>query len=234
MENFESYYLLLSAIAHRMLGSRSDVEDIVQEAYLRYAKAAVPEIGSLKAYLMTIVTRLCLDQRKSARLQREQPLGLQWPLVAEDIEETALQALDQREAISRAFLLLLECLTADERAVFLLHDVFAYPYEEIARIVGKHPTTCRQLAHRAKTRLIERRPRFVPSQQEHHHLVDSFLAATQRGDIQVLLDALVKDMTQKVEHERKESTHSSSMRVERGKEHTKVSQPELLSRLICR
>ena len=116
MENFESYYLLLSAIAHRMLGSRSDVEDIVQEAYLRYAKAAVPEIGSLKAYLMTIVTRLCLDQRKSARLQREQPLGLRWPLVAEDIEEIALQALDQREAISRAFLLLLECLTPDERA----------------------------------------------------------------------------------------------------------------------
>jgi RNA polymerase sigma-70 factor, ECF subfamily len=106
MENFESYSLLLSTIAQRMLGSRSDVEDIMQEAYLRYATAAVPEIGSLKAYLMTIVTRLCLDQRKSARLQREQQLGLRWspPVVPADIEETVLQGLDQREAISQALL----------------------------------------------------------------------------------------------------------------------------------
>src|SRR6266566_2331565 len=220
MENFESYYLLLSAIAHRMLGSRSDVEDIVQEAYLRYAKAAVPEIGSLKAYLMTIVTRLCLDQRKSARLQREQPLGLRWPLVAEDIEEIALQALDQREAISRALLLLLECLTPEERAVFLLHDVFAYPYEEIARIVGKRPATCRQLAHRAKTRLIERRLRFIPSQQAHRGLLDRFLAASQQGELRALLDALVQDMTEKAEDDRKEGTTDASARTRRKQANT--------------
>src|SRR5713101_5322915 len=207
MENFENYSFLLSTIAHRMLGSRIDVEDIVQEAYLRYATAAVPEIGSLKAYLMTIVTRLCLDQRKSARLQREQPLGLRWspPVVPADIEETVLQGLDQREAISQALLLLLECLTPDERAVFLLHDVFPYPYEEIARIVGKQPATCRQLAHRSQARLIERRPRFVPAQQAHHRLLDRFLAASQQGELQALLDALVKDMTEKAGHKRKES-----------------------------
>jgi RNA polymerase sigma-70 factor (ECF subfamily) len=165
MEDFESYALLLSTIAQRMLGSRGDVEDLVQEAYLRYATAAVPEIGSLKAYLMTIVTHLCLDQRKSARLQRERPLGLRWspPETPADIEEAVLQGLEQREAFSQALLRLLECLTPDERAVFLLHDVFAYPCEEIARILGKRPATCRQLAHRAKTRLNERRPRFVPS-----------------------------------------------------------------------
>ncbi len=215
MENFESYSLLLSAIAHRMLGSRSDVEDLLQETYLRYATAAVPEIGSLKAYLMTIVTRLCLDQRKSARLQREQPLGLRWSLDPEDIEETALQALDQREAVSQALLLLLECLTPEERAVFLLHDVFAYPYEEIARIVGKRPATCRQLAHRAKTRLLERRPRFVPSQQAHHHLLGRFLAASQQGDLRALLDALVKDMTEKAEDDRKEGTTDASSRTRR-------------------
>ncbi len=208
MEDFESYSRILSTIAQRMLGNRGDVEDIVQEAYLRYATADVPEIGSLKAYLMTIVTRLCLDQRKSARLQREQPLGLRWspPVVPADIEETVLQGLDQREAISQALLLLLECLTPDERAVFLLHDVFAYPYEEIARIVGKRPATCRQLAHRAKTRLIERRPRFVPSQQAHHRLSDRFLAASQYGELQALLDVLVKDITEKAGHEMKEST----------------------------
>jgi riboflavin synthase len=215
MENFESYSLLLATIAQRMLGSRGDVEDIVQEAYLRYATAAVPEIGSLKAYLMTIVTHLCLDQRKSARLQREQPLGLRRSLVPEDIEETAPQALEQREAISQALLLLLECLTSDERAVFLLHDVFSYPYEEIARVVGKRPATCRQLAHRAKTRLIERRPRFVPSQQAHHHLLDRFLAASQQGDLQVLLDALVKDMMEQAEQERQGKTTDASSRMRR-------------------
>ena len=208
MEDFENYTRILSTIAQRMLGNRCDVEDIMQEAYLRYATAAVPEIGSLKAYLMTIVTRLCLDQRKSARLQREQPLGLRWspPVVPADIEEIVLQGLDQREAISQALLLLLECLTPDERAVFLLHDVFAYPYEEIARIVGKRPATCRQLAHRAKTRLIERRPRFVPSQQAHHRLLDRFLAASQQGELQALLDVLVKDITEKAGHEMKERT----------------------------
>lgn len=212
MEDFENYSLLLSTIAQRMLGSRSDVEDIVQDAYLRYAAAAVPEIGSFKAYLMTIVTRLCLDQRKSARLQREQPLGLRWSttVVPADIEETVLQGLDQREAISRALLLLLECLTPDERAVFLLHDVFAYPYEEIARIVGKRPATCRQLAHRAKTRLIERRLRFVPSQQAHHRLLDRFLAASQQGELEALLDALVQDITEKAGHEMKERTTDAS------------------------
>lgn len=199
MEDFESYALLLSTVAQRMLGDRGDVEDIVQETYLRYATAAVPEIGSLKAYLMTIVTRLCLDQRRSARRQREQPLGLLWspPVVSADIEEAVLEALEQREAISQAVLIMLECLTADERAVFLLHDVFAYAYEEIAQIVGKQPATCRQLAHRAKTRLSERRPRFVPSQQAHHRLVDRFLVASQQGDLQVLLDALTKDIAGK-------------------------------------
>ena len=217
MENFENYSFLLSTIARRMLGSRSDAEDIVQEAYLRYATAAVPEIGSLKAYLVTIVTRLCLDQRKSARLQREQPLGLRWspPVVPADIEETVLQGLDQREAISQALLLLLECLTPDERAVFLLHDVFAYPYEEIARIAGKRPATCRQLAHRAKTRLIERRPRFVPSQQAYLLLMDHFLAASQQGDLQALLDALVEDIMEKVEQERKERTTDASSKTRR-------------------
>jgi len=212
MEDFESYSLLLSTIVQRMLGNRGDVEDIMQEAYLRYATAAVPEIGSLKAYLMTIVTRLCLDQRKSARLQREQSLGLHRspPVVPADIEETVLQGLDQREAISQALLLLLECLTPDERAIFLLHDVFAYPYEEIARIVGKRPATCRQLAHRAKTRLIERRPRFVPSQQAHHRLLDRFLAASQQGELHALLDVLVQDITEEAGLERKERTTDAS------------------------
>jgi RNA polymerase sigma factor (sigma-70 family) len=212
MEDFESYSRILSTIAQRMLGNRGDVEDIVHEAYLRYATAAVPEIGSLKAYLMTIVTRLCLDQRKSARLQREQPLGLHWspPAVPADIEETVLQGLDQREAISQALLLLLECLTADERAIFLLHDVFAYPYEEIAWIVGKRPATCRQLAHRAKTRLIERRPRFVPSQQARRRLMDRFLAASQQGELQALLDVLVQDIAEKAGLERKERTTDAS------------------------
>ncbi len=166
---------------------------------------------------MTIVTRLCLDQRKSARLQREQPLGLRWsaPVVSADIEEAVLQELDQYEAISRALFLLLECLTPDERSVFLLHGVFAYSYEEIARIVGKRPATCRQLAHRAKTRLIERRCCFVPSPQAYRRLLDRFLAASQYGELQALLDVLVQDMTEKAKHDRKEGTTYTSSRTQR-------------------
>lgn len=148
MEDFEMYSPLLLAIAKRMLGSTGDVEDVVQESYLRYASAAGSDISSLKAYLMTIVTRLCLDQLKSARMQREQPFGPEESqlLMAADMEEAVLHALEQREAASLAFLILLECLTPDERAVFLLHEVFAYSYDEITDIVGKNATACRQLS----------------------------------------------------------------------------------------
>jgi RNA polymerase sigma-70 factor (ECF subfamily) len=191
MENFDTYYPLLSTIARRMLGNSGDAEDIVQESYIRYTTAALREIGSLKAYLLTIVTRLCLDHLKSARIQREKPFGL-WAsgsMLSEDAEQAALEDIERREAVSQAFLILLECLTPNERTVFLLHEVFGYSYEEIAEIMGKKAASCRQLLHRARARLIKRCPRFTTSQNTHEHLTESFLMAARHGDIQALLDA---------------------------------------------
>ncbi len=138
-KTYHDYYPLLFSIAYRMFGSASDAEDIVQECYLRYAQAPAKEIHSTKAYLTTIVTHLCLDYLKSAQKQREQYAGV-WlpePILTTDLEDPALHSVEQHESISLAFLLLLERLTPYERAVFLLHDIFSYRYEEIAKIVGK-------------------------------------------------------------------------------------------------
>jgi RNA polymerase sigma-70 factor, ECF subfamily len=196
MEDFTTYYHLLFAIAYRMLGSASDAEDIVQECYLRYAKTPREEIHSLKSYLTTIVTHLCLDQMKSARQTREQYIGpwLPEPVLTVDGEQMALQTLEQRESLSLAFLVLLENLTPLERAIFLLHDVFAYSHEEIASIVDRSVSACRQSLHRAKEKLAEKHPRFTPSREAQRQLLTRFLAACQGGDIQQLTDMLTEDI----------------------------------------
>lgn len=197
-ELYRDYYPLLFAIAYRMLGSASDAEDIVQECYLRYTRASPTEISSPKSYLATIVTRLCLDSLKSARMQREQYAGV-WlpePILATDLQEPAWQTLEQHESISMAFLLLLERLTPYERAVFLLREVFSYSYQEIAEIVGKSATYCRQIFHQAKAHLGESRARFTPpSKEAQQHLVERFLAASQHGEMQALVDVLAQDVT---------------------------------------
>jgi RNA polymerase sigma-70 factor, ECF subfamily len=136
MEVFETYRPLLFSIAYRMLGSASDAEDMVQEAYLRYRTAQGEEIRSLKAFLTTVVTRLCLDELKSAHVQREQYLGswLPEPVLTEDAETQ----VERRESLSLAFLKLLEELTPAERAVFVLHTAFDYSYDEIGTMIDKN------------------------------------------------------------------------------------------------
>ena len=129
---FERYRVLLFSIAYRMTGSASDAEDLVQETYLRYQARAGQEIGSLKAYLTTIVTRLALDYLKSARVAREQYVGtwLPEPILTSEDEWVALADLERQETLSLAFLRLLETLSPPERAVFLLHEVFDYPFRK--------------------------------------------------------------------------------------------------------
>jgi RNA polymerase sigma-70 factor (ECF subfamily) len=192
MEDFETYRPLLFSIAYRMLGSASEAEDMVQETYLRYRLAQAAEIRSLKPYLTTIITRLCLDELKSARVAREQYIGpwLPEPVLTGD----AGALLEQRETISMAFLVLLEALTPPERAVFLLHEVFEYPYEEIAQIIGKNAAACRQLFHRAQVHIAEHRPRFAPSVEEQQELTARFLVACQSGNIQGLTEVLAQDV----------------------------------------
>jgi RNA polymerase sigma-70 factor (ECF subfamily) len=192
-DSFEPYRPLLFSIAYRMLGSVMEAEDIVQEAYLRFLATPVDEIRSAKAYLTTITTRLCLDQLKAARSKREAYIGpwLPEPLAT---EESPAEVVDKHEMISMAFLVLLENLAPVERAVFLLREVFDYDYAEIAPIVGKSESNCRQLYHRAKQYLTARRPRFQVTHSAQEQLLQRFVHAVGAGKLEELTTLLADDV----------------------------------------
>jgi len=186
------------AIAYRMLGSAAEAEDIVQETYLRYRAVPPDTIVSPRAFLSTVVTRLCINQMQSARAQRETYIGpwLPEPLAAESdpyAMQTNQTSLD--ESISMAFLVLLEQLTPFERAVFLLREVFEYEYAEIAEIVDKEEAACRQLFSRAKKHITEHRPRFKPDSEAHRRLLEQFVRASSLGEMDGLVRMLADDVT---------------------------------------
>lgn len=198
VDSFQEYRPLLFSIAYRMTGSASQAEDVVQDAYLRYQQADTSAIQSLKSYLTTIVVNLCLNYLKSARVQREEYVGIWLPepvlTSSEDGEELETQ-LERQESISLAFLVLLETLTPPERAVFLLHEVFDYSFAEIAEIIGKSAGNCRQLFHRAKSHIAERQRRVTVSPETRQHLTESFVAACQSGNLTSLTQLLAEDVT---------------------------------------
>ncbi|HEX2349800.1 MAG TPA: RNA polymerase sigma-70 factor [Ktedonobacterales bacterium] len=195
LNQFEASRGKLFSIAYHMLGSVSDAEDTVQEAYLRYHNAAREEIRSPEAFLSTVVTRLCLNQLQSARAQRETYLGpwLPEPLMTED--DTLVAQAQTRESISMAFLVLLERLTPPERAVFLLHEVFDYSFAEVAEIIGKEEATCRQIFRRAKQFIVAQRPRFTPSSEQHTQMLQRFMDAVGDGNLDALTRLLADDVT---------------------------------------
>ncbi|MEZ4669699.1 MAG: RNA polymerase sigma-70 factor [Anaerolineae bacterium] len=194
IKTFETYRGYLFSIAYRMLGSAMEAEDIVQEAFLRYQQAATTTIKSPKAYLSTITTRLCLDQLKSAKTKRENYVGTWLPEPILTTDETPEAINSERETISMAFLVLLESLSPVERAVFLLRDVFDYDYADIARFVDKSEDNCRRYYHRAKQFVTERRPRFEPAHDEQVKLMDSFMQAVMKGDVEALTHVLAEDI----------------------------------------
>src|SRR5919109_5420302 len=159
MDQFEKYRPLMFSIAYRMLGSVTEAEDILQNAYLRYRQMEASSIASPKAFLSTVVTRLCLNYLQTAHVQRASYLGpwLPEPVLTEDDPESPTGQAERLESISMAFLVLLERLTPVERAVFLLREVFEYPYSDIAEIVGKDEVSCRQILSRAKKFLAAQR-----------------------------------------------------------------------------
>lgn len=199
MESLEAYRPLLFSIAYRMLGSATDAEDVAQEAFVRYAAVTRRDgedaVRSPKALLTTITTRLCLDQLKSARAQRESYVGpwLPEPLLTDDRTPSPLETVEQRESISLGFLALLERLSPSERAVFVLREAFDYAYDEIASALGRTAQTCRQLHHRASRHLAEARPRFQSVPEAHRLLVEQFVAAANGGDVQTLTGLLATD-----------------------------------------
>jgi RNA polymerase sigma-70 factor (ECF subfamily) len=191
LEVFEQYRPMLFAMAYRMLGTRSDAEDMVQEAFLRWHKAADIEVRSPKSYLATTVTRLCMDHLRSARVKREEYVGpwLPEPLMTPPELETKLA-----ESLSVGFLVLMESLTAAERAVFLLREVFEFEYSEISEILMKSEQNCRQLLLRARKKIAERRPRFETTHTERNRLLSKFIEASTSGDLHGFLQLLKDDV----------------------------------------
>lgn len=195
VEVFDQNRPLLFSIAYRMTGSVMEAEDAVQEAYLRWQQADEGEVRSSSAYLSTIVTRLCIDRLRSARVRREQYVGpwLPEPVLGEQGQEIGDRA-ELEDTLSMAFLVLLESLTPVERAVFLLREVFGYEYAEIASLVGKSEANCRQISRRARQAVVARRPRFKSSPEQEERLMEGFLEASLAGNMEVLLALLSDDV----------------------------------------
>jgi RNA polymerase sigma-70 factor, ECF subfamily len=194
---FDELRPLMFSIAYRMVASVTEAEDAVQEAFVRYQQALGDgvEIASPKAYLSAVVTRLCIDQLRSAPKRREAYVG-EWlpePLLTDEVVDPAARA-EQSDSLSMAFLLVLERLSPVERAVFLLYDVFGYSYAEIAAIVGKSETNCRQLAVRARRYVKAEKPRFDAPRAESDRLAAQFFAAVTEGDVEGLVEMLADDV----------------------------------------
>jgi len=196
-EEFDQLRRSAFAIAYRMLGSVSEAEDVVQEGFLRLQRARKggERIDSPRAYLSTVITRLSLDHLRSARVRRETYVG-EWlpePLVASADDDPAREA-EIADSLSLAFLVLLESLSPEQRAAFLLREVFDEPYDRIAEIVGTSEQNARQLATRARRHVEERRPRFEATREQQEALATRFFAAAEEGDLQGLEELLAHDV----------------------------------------
>jgi RNA polymerase sigma-70 factor (TIGR02957 family) len=196
-EEFDELRLAAFAIAYRMLGSVSEAEDIVQEGFLRLhrARAGGEQIESPRAYLSTVVSRISLDHLRSAAVRRESYVG-EWlpePLLTGADDDPARKA-EIADSLSLAFLVLLESLTPEQRAAFLLREVFDEPYERIAEIIGTSEQNARQLTTRARHHVDDRRPRFEASREQREELAARFFAAAEHGDLQGLEQLLAHDV----------------------------------------
>jgi RNA polymerase sigma-70 factor (TIGR02957 family) len=197
-ELFEELRPRAFGIAYRMLGSVSEAEDVVQEAFLRLYREidGGARIESPEAYLVTVVTRLGIDELRSARARRESYVGEWLPepiLTAEDADPA--RHAEIAESLSVGLLVVLETLSPEERAVFLLREVFEYPHARIAEILGKSPAAVRQLAVRARRHVGEREPRFETSRQQRNRLADRFFEAFEEGNLEALETLLAHDVT---------------------------------------
>ncbi|NUP37757.1 MAG: RNA polymerase sigma-70 factor [Streptomyces sp.] len=193
-EEFEELRPLLFSIAYRILGSVSEAEDVVQDAWLRH-QASPTRPASPKAYLSAVVTRIAIDVLRSARVRREEYVG-PWfpePLLADPYEDPARSA-ELADSVSMAALLLLERLSPLERAVFVLREVFGFGFPEIASAVGRSEAACRQLAVRARRHMEAGRPRFEADRRDREELAGRFLDAFREGDVEGLRELLAADV----------------------------------------
>ncbi|MEC3975908.1 RNA polymerase sigma-70 factor [Amycolatopsis sp. H20-H5] len=192
-EAFLAHRNLLFTVAYEMLGSAADAEDVLQETWLRWVGVDLGIVENQRAYLVRITTRQALTRLRTLSRRKESYVGpwlpeplLTAPDVAEDVELA--------DSVSMAMMLVLETLAPTERAVFVLREVFALDYDEIAEAVGKSPAAVRQIAHRARAHVAARRPRGVVSQTESRQALEAFQRAAETGDLQRLLDLLAPDV----------------------------------------
>jgi RNA polymerase sigma-70 factor (ECF subfamily) len=194
VEDFEAHRPMLIGLAYRLLGSMWDAEDVVQEAWLRWSGADRSDVQEPRAFLLTVVSRLALDQLRSARVKREAYTGPWLPEPVSTAEAGPLDTAELRDTVSLATLHLMERLSPPERAVFVLREAFELPYDQIAEIVGSSVANARQLHHRASVRLSEGRNRFRPSTGEHAELLTRFIEAAGGGDLEALTELLHEDV----------------------------------------
>lgn len=193
-ETFDDHRALLFSIAYRMLGSVPDAQDILQEAFLRWQQASDVDVRSPRSFLVTIVSRLCINHLQSARVRREE-YGGQWlpdPILT-DSHQDPFNVVRADESVSMAMMVLLERLTPLERAVFLLHDVFDYRHAEISKALGASEANCRQSLHRAHRHVGDVRRHFDTSPQEHRELLERFVGAAREGNVERLVAMLADD-----------------------------------------
>jgi RNA polymerase sigma factor (sigma-70 family) len=201
-ERFEAHRTHLKAVAYRMLGSSSEADDAVQEAWLRLSRSDAGDIENLGGWLTTVVARVCLNMLQSRKSRREEPLDAQVPdpiashTDGVDPEQEALQA----DSVGIALLVVLDTLAPAERLAFVLHDMFAVPFEEIAPIVGRSPTAARQLASRARRRVQGAAPFPENDVTRQRAVVGAFLAASRGGDFDALLAMLDPDAVLRADH----------------------------------
>ncbi|HYA44370.1 MAG TPA: sigma-70 family RNA polymerase sigma factor [Acidimicrobiales bacterium] len=196
-ERFEEHRRHLRAVGYRMLGSLSEADDAVQEAWTRLSRSDATEIEKLGGWLTTVVARVCLNMLQARKLRREEPLGVHVPdpIVSRagrytDPEQAALLA----DSVGLALQVVLDTLAPVERLAFVLHDIFAVPFDEIAPVVGRSPTATRQLASRARRRVQGQAPTPDPDLDRQHEVVDAFLAAVREGDFEALIEVLDPDV----------------------------------------
>lgn len=191
-EQFEASRPHLRAVAYRMLGSAAEVDDAVQETWLRLSRSDAGEVGNLRGWLTTVVARICLDMLRARKSRREEPMS---PLVPEPVAFDAhAEDTEMADSVGAALLIVLETLAPAERLAFVLHDMFAVPFEEIAPIVGRTPAAARQLASRARRR-VQGKPQIDdPDLARQRRVVDAFLAAARNGDFEGLLAVLDPDV----------------------------------------
>jgi len=193
-EEFERHRAHLHSVAYRMLGSPSEAEDAVQEAWLRLDRSETEAVANLGGWLTTVVARVCLDMLRTRRSRREEYLGTWLPEPIVSLENGPEEEAELADSVGLALLVVLDTLTPPERLAFVLHDMFAVPFAEIATILDRSEAATRQLASRARRRVQGATPRTDPDLREQRRVVDAFLAASRAGDFEALLEVLDPDV----------------------------------------